>query len=266
MAILYHIFEKCDLGNRRIFCWVLRIVFDYSLILRAGLPSSVRLCFGQTCSPCESGRFRRPSPRSAYTYTPSGASPAVIVSLSKVPLGFDPKQSRAWHPRELGNRRMRSSLASGKSSTPPARCIHRPLRDTSSAEYRLLVSLASVGASRELSSRRSPAHPSSDRLRGSLRSGDTIPHTCAVSPTFRYGAFSFVVFALAAFLSARLTAYNNHATNPSRRQQSACLQVPNYRFKKSRTTQYREFATSTPMLTSIKHIDRFHPSADITVR
>ncbi|MBQ3806436.1 MAG: hypothetical protein II840_00610, partial [Kiritimatiellae bacterium] len=64
---------------------------------------------------------------------------------------------------------MRSSLASGKSATPPARWIHRPQRDTSSAEYRLLVSRASVGASRELSSRRSPA---------------LIPHTCAVSPTF----------------------------------------------------------------------------------
>ena len=66
------------------------------------LPDNVRLCFGQPCSPCESGRFRRPSPRSAYTYTPSGASPAVIVSLSKVPPGFGPKQSRAWHPREFG--------------------------------------------------------------------------------------------------------------------------------------------------------------------
>ena len=99
---------------------------------------------------------------------------------------------------------MRSSLASGKSSTPPARCIHRPLRDTSSAGYRLLVSLASCGASRELSSRRSPAHPSSDRLRGSLRSGDTIPHTCAISPTFRCGAILFVAFALAAVTSARL--------------------------------------------------------------
>ena len=38
---------------------------------------------------------------------------------------------------------------------------------------------------------------SSDRLRGSLRSGDTIPLTCAVSPTFRYGAFLFVASALA---------------------------------------------------------------------
>ena len=91
---------------------------------------------------------------------------------------------------------MRSSLASGKSSTPPARCIHRPQRDTSSAEYRLFVSLASVGASRELSSRRSPA---------------LIPHTCAASPTFRYGAFLFVVFALADLSSARLAIYGNRS-------------------------------------------------------
>ena len=67
--------------------------------------------------------------------------------------GFRPavgsEASRAVHPRELGKRRMRSSLASGKSATPPARCIHRPQRDTSSAGYRLLVSRASVGASRE---------------------------------------------------------------------------------------------------------------------
>ena len=163
----------------------------------ADLPSSVRLCFGQPCSPCESGRFRRPSPHSAYTYTPSGASPAVIVSLSKVPPGFGPKQSRAVHPRELGKRRMRSSLPSGKSATPPARCIHRPQRDTSSAEYRLLVSLASVGASRELSSRRSPA---------------LAPYTCAVCPTFRYGAFLFVAFALPDLSSARLTTCNRNTT------------------------------------------------------
>ena len=169
-------------------------------MLCAGLPSSVRLCFGQPCSPTRNGRLARPCDRSTYTYMPSGRSPALLVSFSWVPLGFGPKQSRAWHPRELGNQRMRSSLPSGKSSTPPARCIHRPRRDTSSAEYRLLVSHASVGASREPSSRRSPA---------------LAPHTCAVSPTFRYGAFRFVVFALAALSSARLTAHNNRATNPT---------------------------------------------------
>ena len=162
------------------------------------MPSHVRLCFGQPCSPCESGRFRRPSPHSAYTYTPSGASPAVIVSLSKVPPGFGPKQSRAVHPRELGKRRMRSSLPSGKSATSPARCIHRPQRDTSSSEYRLLVSRASVGASREPSPRRSPA---------------LIPHTCAVSPTFRYGAFLFVASALADSSSARLATCDRTRTS-----------------------------------------------------
>ena len=93
---------------------------------------------------------------------------------------------------------MRSSLPSGKSATPPARCIHRPQRDTSSAEHRLLVSRASCGASRELSSRRSPA---------------LAPYTCAVSPTFRYGAFRFAAFALAALPSARLTTYDRKDTS-----------------------------------------------------
>ena len=157
---------------------------------RAVLPSSVRSRSGQPCSPSRNGRLARPCNRSAYTYTPSGRSPALLVSFSWVPPGFGPKQSRAVHPRVLGKRRIRSSLASGKSATPPARCIHRPQRDTSSAGYRLLVSRASVGASRELSSRRSPA---------------LIPHTCAVSPTFRYGAFLFVASALADLSSARLT-------------------------------------------------------------
>ena len=70
------------------------------------------------------------------------------------------------------------ALASlGNIDRSPVRCIHRLQRDTSSAEYRLLVSRASAGASRELSSRRSPA---------------LAPRTCAVSPTFRCGAFLFV--------------------------------------------------------------------------
>ena len=112
------------------------------------------------------------------------------ASPKRVPLGCGPDRDRAVHPRELGKRRMRSSLASGKSATPPARCIHRPQRDTSSAGYRLLVSRASDGASRELSSRRSPA---------------LAPHTCAISPTFCYGAFLFVALALADSSSARLT-------------------------------------------------------------
>ena len=36
--------------------WVLlRVVFDYLAMFSAGLPSSVRLCFGQPCSPFEAG-------------------------------------------------------------------------------------------------------------------------------------------------------------------------------------------------------------------
>ena len=113
------------------------------LLACAGLPSSVRLCFGQPCSPTRNGRLPRPCDRSAYTYTPSGRSPALLVSFSWVPPGVGPKQSRAVHPRELGKRRMRSSLASGKSSTPPARCIHfgekldssRALHPPSAARY-----------------------------------------------------------------------------------------------------------------------------------
>jgi len=49
---------------------------------------------------------------------------------------------------------------------------------------------------------------------GSLRSGDTIPHTCAISPTFRCGAFFFVASALADLSSARLTAHGNRPANP----------------------------------------------------
>ena len=98
--------------------------------------------------------------------------------------------SRAWHPRELGQGDAYSSLPSGKSSTPPARCIHHSRHDASSAGYRLLASFAPGVASREPSSRRSPA---------------LAPRTRRLVPTFRYGAFFFVASALADILSARLT-------------------------------------------------------------
>ena len=99
---------------------------------------------------------------------------------------------------------MRSSLPSGKSATPPARCIHRPLRDTSSAEYRLLVSLASGISPERSEPRKRSLEVCASREPESRRSPALIPHTCAVSPTFRYGAFLFVVFALADLSSARV--------------------------------------------------------------
>ena len=135
------------------------------------------------------------APLGVYIYAVGGES-----STTRHPLlrsaRQGPDRDRAWHSRVLGQGDAYSSLASGKSLTPPARCIHRPQRDTSSAEYRLLVSLASVGASRELSSRRSPA---------------LAPYTCAVCPTFRYGAFLFVAFALPDLSSARLAIYGNRS-------------------------------------------------------
>ena len=73
-----------------------------SLWFRAGLPSSVRLCFGQPCSPTRNGRFARPCDRSTYTYMSSGRSPARLVSFSQVPPRCGPDRGRAWHPREFG--------------------------------------------------------------------------------------------------------------------------------------------------------------------
>ena len=55
-----------------------------------------------TVLPVQGGRFARPSPRSAYTYTPSGRGPVESAAPRKVPPGSGPKQSRAWHPREFG--------------------------------------------------------------------------------------------------------------------------------------------------------------------
>ena len=101
-----------------------------------------------------------------------------------------PDRDRAWHPRELGQGNACSSLASGKSSTPPARCIHHSRHDASSAGYHLLASFAPGVASREPESRRSPA---------------LTPRTRRLDPTFRYGAFFFVASALAGVPPARLT-------------------------------------------------------------
>ena len=142
--------------------------------LCAGLPSSVRLCFGQPCSPLRNGRFARPCDHSAYTYTPSGRSPARLASFSRVPLGSalrncgfvpkpcfcglsarpsasplktlrvfrrlsGPKQSRAWHLWSSSS----LSVAPRPRSRSPRRLSRRLLgvtrRNASSAEYRLLA-------------------------------------------------------------------------------------------------------------------------------
>ena len=55
----------------------------------------MRLASPQRCSPARNGRFARPCDRSAYTYTPSGRSPARLVSFSQVP----PRWRRRSKPR-----------------------------------------------------------------------------------------------------------------------------------------------------------------------
>ena len=55
-----------------------------------------------TVLPVQGGRFARPSTHLAYTYTPSGSSPAQLASPCFGPFRYDPNRGRAWHPREFG--------------------------------------------------------------------------------------------------------------------------------------------------------------------
>ena len=98
---------------------------DYTWTSCAGLPSSVRLCFGQPCSPTRNGRFARPCDRSTYTYMSSGRSPARLVSFSRVPPRCGPDRDRAWHPREFG-------AVLGVSASLP---LHAPPLPSSSRRY-----------------------------------------------------------------------------------------------------------------------------------
>ena len=129
------------------------------------------------------------APLAVYIYGFGGESCTTRLALLRS-ARQGPDRDRAWHPRELGQGAAYSSLASGKSSTPPARCIHHSRHDASSAGYRLLASFALGAASREPESRRSPALP---------------PLMRRLDPTFRYGAFFFVASALAGVPPARLT-------------------------------------------------------------
>ena len=63
------------------------------------LPSIVRLASPQRCSPTRNGRFARPCNHSAYTYTPSGRSPARLVSFSWAP----PRCRRRSKPRSASS-------------------------------------------------------------------------------------------------------------------------------------------------------------------
>ena len=107
--------------------------------VRVCLPSSVRSRSGQRCSPSRNGRLARPCDRSAYTYTPSGRSPARLVSFSRVPPRCGPDRDRAWHLWSSSSR----SVAPRPRSRSPRRLSRRlhgvTRRNASSAEYRLLA-------------------------------------------------------------------------------------------------------------------------------
>ena len=108
----------------------------------------------------DSSHFRGFRPAAAPTVTAQGIlgnwANNACVRLSRAlaaPSGFA--------LRAQPTRRLRRGRIFGE-KLDSSRALHPS--STSSAEYRLLVSRASAGASRELSSRRSPAHPSSDRF------------------------------------------------------------------------------------------------------
>ena len=94
---------------------------------------------GATVLPVQGGRFVRPSPHSAYTYTPSGASPAQLASPCFGPLRCGPDRDRAWHLWSSSSR----SVAPRPRSRSPRRLSRRlhgvTRRNASSAEYRLLA-------------------------------------------------------------------------------------------------------------------------------
>ena len=152
------------------------------------MPVNVRLCFGQPCSPTRNGRFARPCDHSAYTYTPSGRSPARLVSFSQVPPGCGPKQSRAWHPREFG-------AVLGVSASLP---LHAPPLPSSSRRY---APQCFVGG--YTSSPCDVSHRASDEPRRRMSLSSALVPSSLASP-FRRRVF-FVASALADVPSARLT-------------------------------------------------------------
>ena len=203
------------------------------------VPSSVRLASPQQCSPARNGRFARPCDTplapasrfglrpqgicSTYTYMSSGRSPARLVSFSQVPprsalrnCGFVPKPcfcglsarpsasplktlrvfrrlsggeaSRAWHLWSSSARCSRSRPHSRSMRRRSRRLRGETRRNASSADTppRLAPCLAAHPTNRVVACR-------------SVRHSTPRPFL-----TFRYGAFLFVVFALADVPSTRL--------------------------------------------------------------
>ncbi len=105
--------------------------------------------FGATVLPVHAGRFARPSTRSAYTYTPSGSSPAQLASACFGPPRCGTDRDRAGHVLAFVALLRGLGLAPAPLAASPAALPRHLRRDTASAGYRLLVSLASGGQFRE---------------------------------------------------------------------------------------------------------------------
>ena len=110
--------------------------------------------FAATVLPLQGWRLRRPSPRSAYAYTPSGASPAESAHALKqsVPLAAakSPAHGTFW---PWGLQSSPSSLPTGGSVRPPAPSAADPRRVASSRDTATLPR-SRLGAS---DANRSPA-------------------------------------------------------------------------------------------------------------
>jgi len=122
---------------------------EVSGFVRVCLPSSVRLCFGQPCSPFEAGALPVLRPARRIHIRLRGR---VLCNPPRLK-GFRPASARnkAAHGTSGRVRRVKSAL--GLATVPhgdaPAPFARHPRRDAASPEYRLLASLASVGAIRE---------------------------------------------------------------------------------------------------------------------
>ena len=135
------------------------------------------------------GRLLRPRGRLAYTYTPSGRGPVESAAPRKVPPGFGPKQSRAWHPREFG-----AVLGVSASLTLPA-----PPLPSSSRRYAPQCFVGGIPPPRLATCL--TAHPT-NRVAACRSVRHSTPRPL---PHLPQGAFFFVAFALADVPSARLT-------------------------------------------------------------
>ena len=87
---------------------------------RHALPCQRATSFGATLLRLSDGRLARPSPRSPYTSTPSGASPAQSASSERHAFRCGPESRRAWHVLALGSSSASSSLTTGEAASPPA--------------------------------------------------------------------------------------------------------------------------------------------------